>query len=269
MKKNNCVKILFVFVLLLTGSSCSEEFSNPSGFNIDTPPKENQVNNDNLTSNSSKRSVSYELIGDFSGKLDMTFLSSDSFTAPDQIIGVELPYETGYNIPLNTQAIGGFVNGLYGDAKPGETALLKMLLDGNLIETVIRTADENGKITLPLESYHLKYDKSGTKIAEENIGKEITYKIEGDFSGNLVLVYKIADGSQENIEVTQLPWQYTFQTTENSYRASIYGLGSSGVEGQEIAFSISADETTVQSEVAKTGNDGRIGLFPELFIDFN
>ncbi|MEM1337242.1 MAG: hypothetical protein AAF634_16630 [Bacteroidota bacterium] len=164
--------------------------------------------------------------------------------------------------------IGGFANGLYGDGKFGESAILSMFLEDDLIETVIRTADENGGVTLPLEPHDLRFHKIGTTIAEEHIDKNVTYRINGNFSGELMLVYKVADGSQENIIVTDLPWQHTFRTTLYSYRASIYGLGDKGTAGETIAYSISIDDNSIESEEVIADKDGHIRLNPELLIDF-
>ena len=262
-------KAFLFFVPFFLGISCSDDFISSAEFSEVNNPNEGSESNDTITSDAIRRSVSYKMEGDFSGKLDVTFLSSDGFTPPDQIVGIEIPWETDYDIPDDTQAIGGFANGLYGDANPGETASLKMFLDDHLIETVIRTSDEEGLITLPLESYPMEFDKSGTKIPEENIGKDITYAIDGNFSGNIVVVYTVADGSRENIEVAELPWEYTFTTTECSYRASIYGLGSKGTENQEIGFSLLVDETLFKSETVIADSEGRIGLFPEIVLEFD
>ncbi len=133
-------------ILLLL--SCSKEFVSPSDPEILAPVGSEIEEPD--TSGTSQR-VSYDLSGNFSGKVDVMFLSSDGFTPPNQIIGAEIPWDTNFTIPENTEAIGGFINGLYGDGVPDETASLKMFLDGFLIENVIRTADKDGFINLPLE----------------------------------------------------------------------------------------------------------------------
>lgn len=44
-----------------------------------------------------------------------------------------------------------------------------MFLEDDLVETVIRTADENGMVNLPIESYDLTYHKIGTTISDGNI----------------------------------------------------------------------------------------------------
>lgn len=259
----------FLLLSLSTVFSCSEEFISQPEYNEETNTKVASESTDTVSSNTDKRSVRYELDGDFSGKLDITFLSSEGFNPPDQIIGTTVPWQTSYDIPHDTQAIGGFANGLYEDANPNEMASLKLFLDDSLIETVVRTADEDGKITLPLESYHLEFDKSGKTISDEHIGKDITYTVDGNFSGNIMLVYKVADGNQENILISELPWQYTFQTTSSSYRSSIYGLGSNGIKEQELEFSLSIDETIFKSERVTADVEGRIGLLPEIFLEFD
>ncbi|BFP39841.1 hypothetical protein FGF1_06860 [Flavobacteriaceae bacterium GF1] len=52
----------------------------------------------NSNPDASESLVSYELAGDFSGRLDITLLSSDNFTPPPAIIGTSIPWQTNYNI---------------------------------------------------------------------------------------------------------------------------------------------------------------------------
>lgn len=260
------LRSLSIILVVIFFESCSEEF-------IETPDVANDnlvqaINTKDSSENEFKRIVSYKLEGDFSGKLDITFLSSEGFPPPNQIIGAEIPWNIKYHVPDDIQAIGGFANGLYGDANAGETASLKMFLNDNLIETTIRNADSEGLITLPLESYHLEFDKAGTTISDKNIGKEITYRLQGYFSGIINLIYKVADGSSENILINELPWEYSFDTTKDSYQARIYGLGSNGIENEEIEFSLVVDQTIFESKRVGTDTEGRIGLFPELVLEF-
>ncbi len=270
MKKINVLLQMAFIGFLLVSVSCSvenepiltENFQNPT-------PKPETAAVGGSESQGVQRSVSYKLSGNFSGKLDITFLSSDGFTPPSPFIGMEIPWETDYDIPEHTYAIGGYANGLYGDGKPEETASLQMFLDDRLLETVIRTADEDGYITLPLESYSLEYDTSEKTISDSNIGKEITYKVDGDFSGKLILVYRIADGSRENIQINALPWEYTFETTVNSARVSIYGFGTHGMKNEKIQYSLSLNGTTIDSGNVEAYEDGSISLTPEFFIDFD
>lgn len=257
-------KISLILVLLIT--SCSEAF-NQSELVVESNDPKIEPDGDS-NSDTSESLVSYELAGDFSGRLDITFLSSESFTPPPPIQGVTIPWQTSYNITRDVSNIGGFANGFYGDGKFGESAILSMFLEDDLIETVIRTADENGMVNLPIEPYDLTYHKIGTTIADGNIDKNVTYTINGSFSGELMVVYKVADGSQENIIVTNLPWQHTFKTTLYSYRASIYGLGDSGIEGEEITYSIAINDNIIESEEVITDKAGHIRLNPEIFIDF-
>ena len=264
MKGGMLAKIPLILVLIIM--ACSEEF-NPSELVIESNDSKSEADGDS-NSDVSGSLVSYELTGDFSGRLDITFLSSENFTPPPPIIGATIPWQTNYNITRDVSKIGGFANGLYGDGKSGESAVLKMFLEDDLVETVIRTADENGMVNLPIESYDLTYHKIGTTISDGNIDKNVTYTINGNFSGELMIVYKVADGSQENIIVTNLPWQHTFKTIVYSYRASIYGLGNGGMEGEEITYSISIDDNIIESEEVVTNTEGHIGLYPEIVIDF-
>jgi len=242
----------YVFIIILL-QSCSEQ--------------DNEI--PDIDNNLMERKVSYTLEGDFSGKLDVTFLSSTGFTAPDPIIGAEIPWGIDFNIPNDTQAIGGFASGLNGDAIPGEAATLKMFLDDILIETSIRTSNQDALIIIPLMPYTLEFDRSGTIISNENIGKDVTYTLDGDFSGDVNLIYKVADGSSENIIISELPWQFTFETTESSYRASISGIGSNGIENEEIEFNLIIDGVIIESERVQTNEGGEIGLFPEIFFEFD
>lgn len=270
MKKIFLSQNLFMIGLILFCHSCSDDFSASQIVEEDLGQKKIETVSDETSINGPKGLVTYQITGDFSGKLDITFLSSDDFTPPQPSMGFKIPWETSYDVPLNNNmAIGGYANGLYGDAIVGEKALLKMSFNDHLIETVIRKADENGMITLPLEIYGLEQFNPEVGVSETNIGKEVVYSIEGDFSGKIMVVYQVADGSRENIEVTDLPWNYSFTTTEHSLKASIYGIGSEGQKGEEIEFNISVDGSIFKSELVNTDNNHQIGLFPELIVPFN
>jgi len=269
MIRTKSIRLLLIAGIIMANFSCSKEN------NEDVPTTEEKLvieakdeTPESQTLKGDEKEVLYKLSGDFTGKLDVTFLSSEGFTPPDQILGAKIPWETSYFIPENTYAIGGFANGFYGDANSGESASLKMYYDGRLIETVIRTADNEG-ITLPLESYNLEYDEPNKTISKENIDREIQYNVIGDFSGTITIVYKEADGSRTNREISKLPWSHTFKTTEKSARVSIFGLGNGGVEGETLNYEVLADGQILTSEIATADKEGGISLYPERSIDFD
>ncbi|MGB6152711.1 MAG: hypothetical protein WBG48_12020 [Pricia sp.] len=263
------IRSILIICVTAASFSCSKENNEEV---LNTEEKQIIISTDETpespTTTGEKKEVRYELSGDFTGKLDIMFLSSKDFTPPDQSLGAKIPWETSYSIPENTYAIGGFANGFYGDAKSGESASLKMYYDGRLIETVIRTADHEG-ITLPLESYHLEYDKPNKTISKANIDREIQYNLLGDFSGTIMIIYKEADGSRTNREISKLPWSHTFKTTEKSTRVSIFGLAYGGIEGETLSYEVSVDGKILIGEIATADEEGGISLYPERSIDFD
>lgn len=265
------IRLLLIAGVATTNFSCSKE-SDQNGEVLTIEEKLVIESKEETPGNpiliGEKKEVRYELSGDFSGKLDITFLSSEGFTPPNQILGVQIPWKTSYSIPEDAQAIGGFANGFYGDANSGESATLKMFYDEKLVETVIRTADEEG-VNLPLEIYSLDYEKINRTIAQENVGQEIQYALEGDFSGSVTIVYKEADGSRTNIIVSQLPWTYTLNTTEQSARVSFYGLCNDGLKGETITSSLFVNGQIINSQTVTPEDDGSFISFSELSVDFD
>ena len=106
-------------------------------------------------------------------------------------------------------------------------------------------------------------------ISEENIGKEITYAVDGNYSGKTKLVFREPDGSRTNIEIAELPWSYTFTTTEKSAEISLYGMGTGGIENETLSYGIQIDGDPVKTQSAITGEEGEVGLFPEMYISFD
>lgn len=241
--------------------SCSSEFLDEG--NPQIPPEETNQTDAVTPSSTEGHRVRYTLSGDFSGTLDVTFLSSN-IPAPEQQKGLFSPWEFTYQIPDSTQAIGGFANGLYGDGMPGETAQMTLSLDDVLLETVIRQADDSGYVTLPMESFHLGERPLGKTIAAENTGKEVEYRVDGNYSGRIMLIYYVEDGSRRNIEISGLPWSEQFITDSHSWRASVYGLGATGLEGEQVNLSLWIEGELVGAVEAVADMNGEIHLLPEV-----
>ena len=269
MKRIRLIPFATVLGIALNFVSCSKE-NNQDLSEIKEPPPIGLESENPVSPNLKvgEKVVSYALSGNFSGKLNITFASNEGYTPPDQVLGAKIPWTTNFSVPEIVYAIGGYANGFYRDAKIGETASLKMYYDGRLIETVVRTADEKG-INLPLEGYYLEFDEPDQTVSPENIGKEIQYNIKGDYSGTVMIVYKEADGSRTNIEISKFPWSYTFETTEESARVSVYGPENGGIEGETLTSELLVDGEIAKSQTATTDKEGGIGIFPEMSVDFD
>ena len=91
-------------ILILITIACSENFD-LSELVIESNDSKNEPDDDS-NPDASQSLVSYELAGDFSGRLDITFLSSDNFTPPPAIIAITIPWQTNYNITKDVSKIG-------------------------------------------------------------------------------------------------------------------------------------------------------------------
>jgi hypothetical protein len=124
----NKISLPFIVALLLTLSNCSSESHSPS----------------------KEKKVKYEITGNFTGKFFIVYtdVSSGNKTLTD----IPLPWSVEVAYPATTLTIGiGAQASVTGGA--GQTAALKIFVDGKEVKASTGTAGSLGELVLPTIAY--------------------------------------------------------------------------------------------------------------------
>ncbi|TKC10702.1 hypothetical protein FA048_11055 [Pedobacter polaris] len=98
--------------------------------------------------------------------------------------------------------------------------------------------------------------------------KKVKYEITGNYTGQFMVVYIQANGSNETVTVSQLPW--SAEITVSSFPSSAgFGVNAvtnkPGIAGQTAKSTIYVDGVAVQTGTQQTaGTDGYIFTMPTL-----
>lgn len=262
-----------LLVVLASGiSSCSKSFLEKESIFIEPdlnngPPL---LSENNYTQG---REVKFVIEGDYSGKIDMIpFLHNSMPIVP--IKKINSPWEQTFKVPDTSSIIGGYAQGFYGDGNDGEIASLKMYYHNRLLYSVTRKTNADG-INLPLETYRFQdaidFD-SKHPISTSNIGKKVTYIVESDYlSTDNKLVYRLADGGYEDIQLENVSFEYSFVTNKNSISAVLYpyiDFQEAKIGDKMVLILLIGDEIVKTSTFAKTGPETGNNSDTETFYYF-
>ncbi len=205
--------LLVVFVALAPLPSCT---------NIDDRPKVLPNAQEQVPSTGKEgNDVRYLISGDYSGTLDLSVVLHNNMPIHPITVNA-LPWEQTFKAPDTSSFIGGWINAFHNNGMPGQEVNFKMFFKDRLVESVTRSANGEGNVNLPMETLHFDtYDPDGT-IDPGHIGKTVRYEAEPNFDHPFNVRYRVADGSWENITLTNFPWSYSYGTEAHSTEATLY-----------------------------------------------
>jgi hypothetical protein len=96
--------------------------------------------------NNGNKNVKYEISGNFTGKF--TVLISDHTSGTQTFSDVAVPWSKEVSYGSNVIAVG-FGAGMTAYGSAGQTAVLKIYVNGSVVKQSNATAGSNGEITLP------------------------------------------------------------------------------------------------------------------------